>query len=359
MKKKVNVLMVGSDLSVKGGMTTVVESFLYNKFSKEIHIKFVPTHIENNIFRQVIFFLKALIKIIYLLIFNNISIVHMHLSEKGSFYRKYVIFLIGKLFDKKIIIHMHGAEFKEFYESSSKKIKRKIIKLLKESDCVLVLGDNWNDYVKGLNKEINTKIFRNSVKSRNESVIREENNVNILFLAVLIERKGIFDLIEAAKIIVNNKDLCKYNIKFTIAGTGSEEKSCKQKVIEYGLNNIFDFKGWVKGKEKYDLLKESQIFVLPSYNEGLPVAILEAMSYGLPIISTNVGSIEDAVHDGINGFIISPGDVNLLAQRISECILEEDLWNIFSKNSRRFIDETYNDKLYFDNIENLYLKLSQ
>lgn len=359
MKEKINVLMLGSDLSVKGGMTTVVESFLNNKFKKGINIKFIPTHIESSIFRQMIFFSKALIKIVYSLIFNNISIIHMHLSEKGSFYRKYIVFLIGKLFDKRIIIHMHGAEFKEFYENSSEKIKNRIIKLLKESDYVLVLGDNWNNYIKELDEKINTKIFRNSVKTRDEFVVRENNSINILFLAVLIERKGIFDLINAAKIISDDIKLSRYNIKFIIAGSGREEENCKKKVDEYGLNNIFSFKGWVKGKEKYDLLKKSQIFVLPSYNEGLPVAILEAMSYGLPVISTNVGSIEDAVHDKMNGFIVPPGNINLLAQKISECILDKDLWNLFSKNSRKLISEVYNDKLYFDNIEDLYLKLTQ
>ena len=358
MKKEINILMLGSDLSVKGGMTTVVESFLNNKFNNKINIKFVPTHIEKNIFKQLIFFINALIKIVYSLIFDEISIIHMHLSEKGSFYRKYIIFILGKIFNKKIIIHMHGAEFKEFYENSSKNIKQNIIKLLKGADYVLVLGDNWNDYVKGLDNSIKTRIFRNSVKVRNDIVTRKKNNINILFLAVLIERKGIFDLIEASRIIINNKKLLNYNIKFTIAGTGSSEYKCKNKVSEYKLDSFFDFKGWITGKEKYNLLKESQIFVLPSYNEGLPVAILEAMSYGLPIISTNVGSIEDAVKDNFNGFLINPGDINLLAHRITECILNKNMWEEFSQNSRKFIENIYDDKLYFNNIENLYLELN-
>lgn len=357
MNKEINVLMVGSDLTVKGGMTTVVENFLDNKFKKNINIKYVPTHIEKNIFIQIIFFIKALLKITYLLMFGNISIIHEHLSEKGSFYRKYLVSKLGKLFNKKVIIHMHGAEFKDFYDNSPERLKNKILSLLKYADVVLVLGNEWNKYVLSLDKKINTQIFRNSVEIKNKLIERKEDELNILFLAVLIERKGIIDLIDSARLLAEKGVLSKHNIKFTIAGSGIAERTCKNKVKNYNLDKFFEFKGWVKGNEKYKLLEKSQIFVLPSYNEGLPVAILEAMSYGIPVISTNVGSIEDVVKDDINGFIINPGDVKSLADRIEELIKDKKLWNKFSLNSNYIICNEYDCKKYFNNIEKLYLKL--
>lgn len=358
MKKNINVLMVGSDLSVKGGMTTVVENFLNNKFKKNINIIYIATHIEGKkAINKSIFFISALFKIIYNLVFNNISIIHVHLSERGSFYRKYLVFIVGKIFNKKIIIHMHGAEFEEFYNKSCKIIRKNINLLLKNSDKVIVLGDKWNEFVIGINPNINSYILRNSVKYSNERCIFDKININILFLAVLIERKGIFDLVKAAKILLENENLSKYNIKFLIAGSGLEERNVKKQVKSLNIEKYFEFKGWVKLQEKEELLKKSQIFVLPSYNEGLPVAILEAMNYGLSIISTKVGSIEDAVKDNYNGFLINPGDVNQLSRSIEKLIIDSSLREEFSKNSKKVINDSYDELDYFSRVEKLYYGL--
>lgn len=356
MKKKINVLMVGSALSVKGGMTSVVKSFINNK-NKEYDIHYIPTHIEKNIIFQMIFFIVSLFKIFFCLIFNNISIIHIHVSERGSFSRKMIVAKIGKLLKKKIVLHMHGAEFKEFFNSCSSSKQKKIVNFLEDADKVIVLGNSWNKYVKGLSKNIDTIIMPNSVRCVNETVKLEENKINILYLAVIIQRKGIFDLINSAKALLDDKELEDYEINFIIAGTGAEEDKAKEMVKNLKLENNFEFKGWVEEEQKRELLKESQLFVLPSYNEGLPVAILEAMSYGIPIISTNVGSIEDAVKNNFNGSIISPGDIDALKESLKLFILDKEVWNKCSKNSKMLIKEIYDEKKYFEKISELYAKL--
>ena len=252
---------------------------------------------------------------------------------------------------------MHGAEFKEFYQNSNKLVKYKVSKLLTRADIVFVLGKQWEEYVLGIDDEINAVILKNSVNTTDEIITRSKYNINILFLAVLIERKGIFDLIEAAKLIKNENTLNKFNINFIIAGSGDEEQKCKDMVKFYELNNQFKFVGWVNGEEKKQLLRTSDIFVLPSYNEGLPVAILEAMSYGIPVISTSVGSIEEAVKDGYTGFIHSPGNINMIKNYIEKLVTDQNLWDNFSKNSKKIIDEEYDSKVYFKKVENIYLNL--
>lgn len=359
MDKQINILMLGSHLNVKGGMTTVVESFLNNEFENSINIKFIPTHIENKIAFQIIFFIKSIVKIIYNLMFGNIKIVHMHLSERGSFIRKYIVFCICNIFHKKVIVHMHGAEFKEFYQNSNNIIKNKVVKLLTRADVVLVLGKQWEEYVLDLNNSINVVVLKNSVNTTKETINKYEENINILFLAVLIERKGIFDLIEAAKLINNENKLGKYNINFIIAGSGEQEQKCKEIVHHYGLEEQFKFVGWVNGEEKKKLLKNSHIFVLPSYNEGLPVAILEAMSYGIPVISTNVGSIEEAVKHEYTGFIHSPGDISMIKKYIEILINDSEIWNNLSINSKNVIAQEYDSNKYFKKIESLYLDLME
>lgn len=352
--KKLNILMLGSKLNVKGGMTTVVESFLQEDFD-DINIKYIYTHEESNIIKQVFVFLWAILKINYALLFKNISIIHVHFSERGSFLRKNIVTYLGKLYGKSIIIHMHGAEFKEFFESSS--YKDKIIKFLLRADKVIVLGNSWDSYVKSLNNKINTVIMRNSVECVKETVEFKDKNVNILFLAVITERKGILDLVRAANIIKKDSDLEEYNINFIIAGSGKEENKVQELVSSLGLSDLFIFEGWVGKEKKIELLKKSQLFILPSYNEGLPLSILEAMSYGLPIITTNVGSIEDAVINGFNGIIIEPGKVEDIAKAIKDIIINKKRWKLFSKNSKALINNHYNKDKYFNKIRDLYKEI--
>lgn len=354
----INVLMVGSDLSVKGGMTSVVKSFLKYDYSM-INIKYIATHIENvSVFCKILFFIKALFLVICNLIFNNISIVHIHLSERGSFFRKFTIFIFSKIFRKRVIIHMHGADFKEFYNNNNKFLKSKIRYMLLKADKVIVLGDSWNKFVKNIDHSINTCILRNSVDYPSEVVKYDGININILFLAVLIKRKGIFDLISAAYRIKNDKELKKYNIKFIVAGSGDDEEEVKELIKRKGLNNYFVLKGWVSGLKKIDIIKSCQLMVLPSYNEGLPVSLLEAMSYGMPVISTRVGSIEDLVINEVNGILIEPGDVECLYDSIKSLIIDKNKWEKFSSNSKEEISKNYNSKSYFNEMEQMYLKLS-
>ena len=81
--------------------------------------------------------------------------------------------------------------------------------------------------------------------------------------------------------------------------------------------------GWVSGAEKIDVFNIADIFVLPSYNEGLPISILEAMSYGLPILSTTVGGIPEIVENGVNGFLVEPGDKNALLEFLEVLVLNK------------------------------------
>lgn len=357
MKEIKNVLMVGSTLDVKGGMTTVVQGFLDNEFKKS-KLYYIPTHIERSRILQYTFYFIALIKIIFILTLKNIDIVHIHVSERGSFVRKNLVFNIAKTFKKKVIVHMHGAEFKEYYNEANVSTQKKILSFLVGADKVIVLGNSWNEYVKGLDQRIKTIVMPNFVKYTEDTVTFDsKKEINILFLAVVTRRKGIFDLVEAIKLLKQDDKYSGYKIKVIVAGTGSEELKVKEIVKDYNLQEFFEFKGWVNVDDKLKLLSKSQIFVLPSYNEGLPMSILEAMSYGIPVVSTSVGSIEDAVRNNYNGLIIQPGDVNALKESIGYLMANEEVCKEFSKNSKDLVRDVYDAKIYFSNVENMYMTI--
>lgn len=359
VNKQVKVLMVGSNLNVKGGMTTVVESFLNHHFKNNIFIKYIPTHIENvGTIEKTLYFLISLLRICFEFVIGQVDIVHMHMSERGSFKRKYYIFKIAKFFHKPVITHTHGAEFELFYRESNSRLKNKIKILLKDSDVVITLGKKWDQIIKHIEPNVNTTILRNSVQIPVLPNVINTERIKVLFLAVLIKRKGIIDLIEASKVIIEEIEKNNKYIEFIIAGDGELIDDSKSLVNNLGLKSYYTFVGWVNSEKKHQLLKKTDLFILPSYNEGLPLSILEAISYGIPIISTDVGSINEAVENGKNGFLVEPGNLDQLADQTTKLVLENNISEM-GTNSRIIAEERFNIQSYFNNITNLYLMLSQ
>lgn len=346
----IKVLMLGSDTKIKGGMTTVVNFYLDNKF-EGTKIKYLPTHYCENTITNIFLFFSNIFKVNKMIKTNDI--IHMHMSERGSCIRKYIIFKLAKNKNKPVVIHMHGAEFKEYYNSLNNYRKSKILELLRGSEYVLTLGKNWNDYIKSIDDNINSIILRNSVKIPKEIVKLKSDEFNILFLAVLEKRKGIYDFVEIAKkLLIEYKG--KKQIKFIVAGSGKEEDAIKKLTKEYNIDSKFEFVGWIDKDEKEKLFKKSHLYILPSYNEGLPMSILEAMSYGIPIISTNVGSIDEAVKNDENGYITKPGDILQMFNKSFNIINDEKLWIKLSNNSKQICYKNFNIDNYYKINEKIY-----
>lgn len=348
--------MIGNDESVHGGITTVINQFRNNDWNKkDINFKFIPTYKEGNAIKKVLFFLIAYLKIICYCIKNRTNIIHIHMSYKGSFSRAYCIHKLCRILKIKDIIHLHGSEFKKWYDEGCNKSKKKKVKrLLKECSKIIVLGKEWEKRILAIEPSSKTVIVNNTVEVpiNYEKKINYES-LNILFLGVLIKRKGIFDLISAISEL--NKKIDLKDVKFIIAGSGNEEENVKAKAKELNVDKYIHFTGWIDVEQKKELLKKSQLLILPSYNEGLPMAILEAMSYGLPIIATNVGDIPEAVINEENGFLIEPGNIEMLVDSILNVInLTEEEWKQYSENSKKIVSQKFSDVEYFKKIETIY-----
>lgn len=352
-KNKVKILIVGSDLSVKGGITSVIERFLKNKWN-HIEVELHPTYVEGSILKKIIFFFKSIIDYTFKVIKKDFDIAHIHMSYKGSFFRKWIVVKISKTFNRKIVLHLHGSEFEVFYNSSSKIVKNMIKSIFEDSDRVIVLGEKWEHIIRSISKNAKIEIFNNAVEIPKEKVTWCNNEINILFLGVLIKRKGVYDLIESIRILKNNGTIDNKKLNFIIGGAGSEEKQINELINKYKLHECVEMKGWVSGQLKKELIKKAQLFILPSYNEGLPMAILETMSYGMPVISTDVGSISEVVKNNYTGFLIKPGEKENMASLITEIIGDQFEWEKMSQNCKNEIFTKFNENVYFKDIENLY-----
>lgn len=355
MRSKVGILMVGSSTKVKGGMTTVVQSFLQHHFSAPIKLTYIATHSERGKLYNSLFFTKSLIRIFFHLIIKRPIIVHVHMSERGSFVRKYIIFRMAKTLRKKVFVHTHGAEFKEYYLSASPVIQKMITGMLKNADKIIALGESWEKTLLQIEPKASTAVLMNSVPIPvNSGRAPDQTFFSILFLAVLIQRKGILDLIAASAQVIQEAKKQRRQVIFHIAGDGELMKRAKKLVADYGLSDSYRFYGWIGEQQKKELLFNADLFVLPSYNEGLPMSILEALSYGIPIISTKVGSINEAVIEGENGYLIKAGDIQALASRMLD-IMNSPSSNEMRIASRKLAEDKFSDKQYFEQVEEMYM----
>lgn len=209
------------------------------------------------------------------------------MSKKGSFYRKYLFARKTKNKGKKLIIHMHSSQFLDFYENSGSSIRRRINKLFQIADRVIVLTEYWKKEFEQLCDKNKLCILGNGVDIPAFQRTNYEDN-NILFLGKVCEQKGINELLQAMGSVGKRiPDSMLY-----ISGNGNVDEY--QKMSEkIGVNSHVEFTGWIEGKKKMELLKKCSLFVLPSYSEGLPVSLIEAMSYGCACVATNVGGAGD------------------------------------------------------------------
>lgn len=340
--------MIGNHESVHGGITSVIKQILDHEWTEEdVDIRFLPSYKGGNNVQKILYFLGAVKEYKTILKKDPPELVYMHMSHHGSFDRASVLQKIAKKHNIPTVVHLHGSEFKKYYDECSDKKRKAISGFFEDCGAVITLGALWKQYIRAIAPKAKTHVLNNSIHIPQQAVTQEQAEMNVLFLGVLIQRKGVADLLQAVKKLVDGKKLEGIRVRFHIGGTGPEEEVLKQYVRENQLDSYVDFLGWVDGETKKKALETNQVFILPSYNEGLPIAVLEAISYGMPVIATNVGSIAEAVLEGENGFLVNPGDVGGYVNALQRLISDYPLRQSMAKKSRDLAEKQYDEKKYF------------
>lgn len=242
-------------------------------------------------------------------------IVHIHTASYLSFRRASIFAKVASKHGLKVIMHIHGALFKEYYASNSDYVKRQLM----NCDAVVVLSPTWKRFFEENQIHHNIQIVNNIVDPPIKNEVPSDNRLHALFLGLLGARKGVFDLLNAVNSI---KDKIRGRFLLHIGGNGECNK-VEAFIRDNQLEDIVKFEGWVSGEKKVKLLNQSSLNILPTYNEGLPLTLLEALGYGQVIISTPVGGIPEIV-DESNGFLLQPGDVDALARTILYVVDNKD-----------------------------------
>lgn len=339
-KDKPIIYIIGPSFKTQGGISSVLSIYNIN-FKDSLNMRFISSYSGDLRIKDLLFFSLALIQVFFICIFKKQVIFHIHSSTYGSYLRKSIIAWICLKFGKKVIFHIHGADFDSFLEDARVSLRKKIIKLLNAVDELVVLSDSWYRFFSAyVSSEKVRVIFNPSATYSNTYIKRANKKVKVLFMGRIGQRKGAYDLINAVTKI--------RFLNFTLDLVGDGEGNKLRNIVNNeNLNNLVNIHDWVPHDKVGKLYDEADILVLPSYAEGMPMSILEAVGKGLPVIATNVGGIPEVVIDGRNGFVISPGDIEALAGKLEILIRDAILREEMGRNGLRLAGEKFSiDKIY-------------
>lgn len=317
------VIMLGPSLAQQGGIANNQKLFLEHA-PPEVQICHIVTHEEGSIALRILVFVKALGKFLWSLSRKEVDLVHIRISQRGSAFRQAIMTFLAWVFRKPIILHAHGSQFHLFYSGLARWIQQLLSWIFGKCRSFIVLSESWKNFYRislGLEPE-QVVVLYNPVKLPAQVPSRSASKkVKLLFLGRIGQRKGAFDLIRAFSALPNEYKACSTLI---MAGDGEVEQAGSL-VKSFNLENYIEVPGWAAPEERDALLAKADVFVLPSYNEGLPLAMLEAMGWGLPVIVTPVGGIPEVVTHAENGLLVEPGNIEQLSDAMKSLIESKDL----------------------------------
>jgi len=287
-----------------------------------IAVNRLVTRGQRGLFAAQFVFAYALARLFIVAHRRDIDLLHIHLSDRGSCYRKVVLGYAARLLGIPYVVHLHGAIFIDFWSHAPFGLDGAINRLFENSHRVVVLGQYWAQAITSRLPHLKDKItiLPNATQSSTSSQYPAANgSVRITCLGKLGERKGTPQLIAALELLAGRTDWTA-----TIAGDGAvhETRLAAQKAAIEGRVTI---PGWLNATETDDLLRRTDILVLPSYWENLPMVILEGFAHGIAVVSTPVGAIPEVIESGRNGLIVPVGDVATLATALRRLIEDADL----------------------------------
>ena len=351
------VYLIGPSTDTQGGIGYVIGRYFDSDLRRQFRLIHIITQRDGSSLIKAWTFAKALFSFVFLKLKRGGRLVHIHSSSGPSFWRKSILLMIAKCMGCKVIFQIHSGAFIDYYQRGGRTFRFFMRRLLGSADSIVVLSDSWKVKMqeicgaRGCLEVIGNPIDTGKYRSRR--VFKDgAPNARLLFLGALIKGKGVYDIVECTRLL-KARGLA---LEVTLAGNRELEqvRRCSERA---GVEDMIHLPGWVSEPEKLELLKRSDLLLLPSYWEGLPLCVLEAMACGLPVVCTNVGGMVDLVTDGENGFLVAPGDVDALADCIAKLVQDPTLRNEMGRRNTEKTQNLYSLPVISQKLADLYRKV--
>ena len=319
------VLMVGpapAGPTSRGGMATVTALMAAHP-DPRIRVTVVPTFVDLSVWQRLAVGVYGMLRATWLVLRGRTDVLHLHMAHGGSVIRKALPLLAARLVGVPAVVHGHSMDFGGWFDRLPP-LGRALVRRALTADHWVVLGERHVDEYAGrlqLNDSRMT-VLHNAVQIPDAPVRQTEvQRVHAVSLGRLGARKGSNDVIAAVDAL---HEAVRGRLRVTLAGDG-EVDGVRAAVAAAGLGDTIKVAGWLDPAARDELLASAHIFLLPSWNEGLPVALLEAMAHGLAPVATMVGSVGEAITDGVNALVVQPGRPDQIAEALTKLVTDERL----------------------------------
>tara|TARA_B100000795_G_C22759090_1_gene422795 strand:+ start:137 stop:1216 length:1080 start_codon:yes stop_codon:yes gene_type:complete len=289
-------------------------------------------------------FLKVLILLFYYRVFYNPDIYYTNfeLQGNGMFLDYFRQLFVPK---KKKIIHIHN---KLNLKTKNNWIKYYVIKQSLKDSSIIVLSESLKSQFCDI-KYKSIHVLSNGIEDSYDKKLKlsDDDSVKVLYCSNLFKYKGVFDLIKVVEILKKRK----FEVELTIIGNEGDIsfKKLTKHIVDSNLGDNIRLLGPLYGESKYIEFSKNNVFLYPSYYDSFPLVLLESLSFGIPIITYDIGGISDIVDDNDCGFVLKKGATEGLSEKLLHYIKDKDLLTKHSINARKKFESNYTLSVFTSN----------
>jgi glycosyltransferase involved in cell wall biosynthesis len=367
LSTKTKVIISGVLPPPMGGMTAYYQTLLNSSLPNLIDLHFVQTSSQNRklsisgklSLANLYFAIKDCWRFTWAIVTVRPQIAHIGTAAGLSFLKNSICVTVAKIFGAHVLFHPH-CSLSFLYHERSKWWRWYFRQVISQTDGVIAISKEWlqlpsirpGSEVYYLPNAINTNEYHNLANEK-LAQLRKDGPIRILYLGNLGKEKGSFDLLIAAYDLHSHG----INMIFDLVGgelNHGELQLLNGEVKKQELEDVVRIHDPAYGSDKLAYLREADIFVFPSYFEGMPMAILEAMACGLPIVASRVGGIPDLIEDGVNGILVEPGKPDQIAFTLRKLGNDYKLRNSMAKANSKAVCEKYDIEQHVTKLINIY-----
>ncbi|MCB9763347.1 MAG: glycosyltransferase family 4 protein [Alphaproteobacteria bacterium] len=335
------VAMIGPKLSAKGGIASLARTFIESEALADVEVRYFGTVGDGSAARRLAQVARSEARLAATLARGwRPDLFHIHVADGMSFYRKVFYLEQARALGVPVILHNNFAHLETLVERSP--LHAGLVRhAYSTATQVHVVSHDmarqiaaWTDgraTIRVLFNPVSVDEFHAPAGGRGPKA-----SPTVLFMGYVGDRKGVFDLVAAWPAVLKRLP----RARLVIGGNGELDR-LRADISRLGLERSVEVLGWISGERRMQAFAEADLYCLPSYAEGQPVSVLEAMASGLAVVSTTVDGIPDAIVEGETGFMVEPGDREALAGRLGELLSDPGLRDRMGAAGRARVEQVF------------------
>lgn len=349
------ILVVGPVPPPFGGIASLIEDIVHSDLAEEYSFDVFersagfPPQVSGPISRN-LFRFRRFANFFKKLRSGEYHCVHIH-SADPAFLGTTIFMFLARLAEAKVLLHMQGTDWEGFYPNAPlvRRLYTRIGICLPTK--ILVLYSLWTEKIRSLCALADVQVMRNfipptdppdpvEVERAREFLDLDAGDFVVVSVGTVGKRKGSFEILKAVPRVVGEDD----SVRFVFVGKEEHSGEMDQltEVIEREkLHRWVRMTGEIQRDAVPLYLAIADAFLLPSFVEGMPIAIIEAFRSGLPVISTRVNAIPDMIEDEVSGLLINPGAPHEIAEAVLRLRRDDGLRQRLAKEAKRGFDEKF------------------